>query len=453
MVFQKRTWLKGLSLLLCAVLLLPFLNACGSGPDDCAPEPDASAALPTTELRTAVYPEMPPFPASFEDREGFENWRKAVEAQDREEGYADGLEPFWEKSMQTFLGTDVQDNKVCSPMNIYLALGMLAEVTGGDSRQEILNLLGQPDTESLRAQASDVWNAQYQDDKAVTMVLANSLWLNENLKLKEEPLSVLADHYYASSFSGTPGSPEMDQALRTWLSKETAGLLDAQAEGVSLDPETILSLASAIRYQVKWEKEFEKSLTAPREFKGSSGTVTRDFLHRLDTGTFYWASQFSAVALNAKNNGGSMVLLLPDPEMTPEQLLKDPETFQFLRSPWDWSRQKVVKIDFAMPKFDIASDLDLSSGLQAMGISQVFTKEADFTPLTDQQALLSGCSHAARVAVDEEGITAAAYTILEMAGCAEPPEEIAPFILDRPFLFVLQSPDGLPLFAGIVNHP
>ena len=34
-----------------------------------------------------------------------------------------------------------------------------------------------------------------------------------------------------------------------------------------------------------------------------------------------------------------------------------------------------------------------------------------------------------------------------------PPEEVVDFVLDRPFLFVLASDDGLPLFAGTVAQP
>ena len=39
------------------------------------------------------------------------------------------------------------------------------------------------------------------------------------------------------------------------------------------------------------------------------------------------------------------------------------------------------------------------------------------------------------------------------AGAAPPPDQEMDFILDRPFLFVVESRDGLPLFAGIVNQP
>ena len=63
--------------------------------------------------------------------------------------------------------------------------------------------------------------------------------------------------------------------------------------------------------------------------------------------------------------------------------------------------------------------------------------------------------HAVRVGIDEEGVTGAAYTVIEPTyGSAGPQiKKKVDFILDRPFLFVITSRDGLPLFTGIVNEP
>jgi len=61
--------------------------------------------------------------------------------------------------------------------------------------------------------------------------------------------------------------------------------------------------------------------------------------------------------------------------------------------------------------------------------------------------------HAARVAIDEEGVLAAAFTVMERdAAAAEIPQEID-FVLNRPFFFCIESKDGIPLFTGIVNEP
>ena len=40
-----------------------------------------------------------------------------------------------------------------------------------------------------------------------------------------------------------------------------------------------------------------------------------------------------------------------------------------------------------------------------------------------------------------------------MGGSGMPPEDEVDFTLDRPFLFVLTSAAGQPLFAGVVNLP
>ena len=81
--------------------------------------------------------------------------------------------------MEVFLSGAGEENRVYSPLNVYMALAMLAEVTGGESRAQVLNLLGSDSLESFRSQASDLWNDHYCDDGATTSILASSLWLDE----------------------------------------------------------------------------------------------------------------------------------------------------------------------------------------------------------------------------------------------------------------------------------
>ena len=67
---------------------------------------------------------------------------------------------------------------------------------------------------------------------------------------------------------------------------------------------------------------------------------------------------------------------------------------------------------------------------------------------------LSQAEHAVRVAIDEKGCTAAAYTVMAMSGGgSQPPDNVIDFVLNRPFLFVITDAAGLPLFTGIVRQP
>ena len=111
-----------------------------------------------------------------------------------------------------------------------------------------------------------------------------------------------------------------------------------------------------------------------------------------------------------------------------------------------------------MPKFDIASQLDLIDGLKALGVTDVFDPAvSDFTPMTtdtEMPIVVSEATHAARIKVDEDGVEAAAFTLMEPGDAAPmPPDEEIHFTLDRPFLFSVITGDGLPLFAGLVNVP
>ena len=113
-------------------------------------------------------------------------------------------------------------------------------------------------------------------------------------------------------------------------------------------------------------------------------------------------------------------------------------------------------VNLAVPKFDVSSDLNLSGGLSSLGITDVFNNQtADFSPVMEdaENVFLADVKHASRVKIDEEGCTAAAYTVMRMAGAAMPPKETVDFILNSPFVFVLTGADGMPLFVGVVNDP
>ena len=459
--------------MLAAVLAFMSLAGCGgqvpggNAPD--GPETDQAAdvsALDGHKLAEAVYPEREPYPDEMDfvdentgefDDEGFsaayDRWwtqRRAVwDVPD-----ADGkcLESFSRRASRQFLSGADGKNRTVSPVNLYLALAMLAEITEGESRGQILELLDAETAEEVRTHAANLWNLCYSNDGAVTTILANSLWLQDGMDYRQETLDRLAKDYFASSYSGVMGSEEYNQALQAWLNQQTGGLLKEQAAGIRLSPETVLALASTLYYRAKWQNEFSESATAQAVFHGSGGEEPWDFLNSSSYGGYYWGEKFGATALSL-NEGGSMWLILPDEGVTVEELLADEETFDLVQSRGTWENHKYLKINLSLPKFDVVSDLDLIEGLKAMGVEDVFDSgRSDFSPLMDEDGLfLSEAKHASRVKIDEKGVEAAAYTVMAVAGAAMPPEEEMDLVFDRPFLFALTSKTGLPLFVGVVN--
>ena len=433
-------------------------------------------------LALAAYPEMHPYPRQDDyfsdytvesskdyDRD-YEAWRNDMDALRSGTDYTGLMDDFISRSTAQFLTDAGEGNRVYSPLNVYMALSMLAETAGGDSRQQILDLLQVDSIEALRARATALWKDNYRDDGTVTSILGNSLWLRDGFTYSQKVLDTLAKDYYASSFSGEMGSEDYNQALRDWLNGQTHGLLAEQAEGLEMEPETVLALASTLYFKAAWNSEFDKERTETDTFHAPGGDVDTDFMHKALEDTYYWGDHFAAVQLRFQE-GGSMWLILPDEGYTVDELLRSGEAMDFLLSDkygqWDekaqeyvgaWPGQKYLTINLSMPRFDVSSDLDLIDGLKALGVTDVFDMNvSNFDPLeasTDDPLYIGKAQHAARVKVDEDGCEAAAYTVMIMyAGAEAPPDDEVDFVLDRPFLFAVTGGSRLPLFVGSVNQP
>jgi len=405
-------------------------------------------------VATACYPTVAQYPGQY-DYDAYIAWsadQKALQGQP--DGYADSLQACWDRLLPALLAGDGTSNVACSPLNIYMALAMLAECTDGQSRQQLLTLLNAESIEASRLQAGQVWKAHYNNDGLSKSILGSSLWLQEDYGFDPATVDLLAENYYASVFRGDLGTAEMDAALQSWLNEQTGGLLRKQTQSVRFDPMTVLALATTIDYQVQWRDfQFSEKANTQGIFHGATGDTTETFMHtELSYGPYYWSEHFGAVSLPLED-GSKMWLILPDEGVTPEEIAG--EVAAFLADP-NKKDQKRIRVNLALPKFDVSSQRDVADTLQQLGVTDVFDSgKADFSPIlpADDGGYVSSINHAARVVIDEKGVTAAAFTVIMRAGAGMPPEDQVDFTLDRPFLFCVESRDGLPLFAGIVNEP
>ena len=90
-----------------------------------------------------------------------------------------------------------------------------------------------------------------------------------------------------------------------------------------------------------------------------------------------------------------------------------------------------------------------------LGVRTCFTGGADFSAMTDTPAHISRVLQESHIGVDENGVTAAAYTMIVMAKSAaiHSERERVDFHLTRPFLYAIESRDGTVLFIGTVTSP
>ena len=415
-------------------------------------------ALPT-------YPDLPQYPAepAFDTEAAWERYQEEYDVywnawrDYRDETPALYDTPELEEALAAFTGESTalalagEDNRIYSPVSLWFALAMLAETTGGETRQQVLDALGASDLEQLRDWADILWHTLYQDDGTATTLLGNSIWLNENVTFHQDVLENLAEHYYASSYQVPMGTDEADQALADWVAEQTKGLIGADGKVLETTSDTLNVLASTLYFQAGWSDEFNDRLTEEDIFTSADGTETRiDFMHTTRDGSFLRQNGYQAASLGTK--GGTMTFVLPDEGVTPADLLADPD---FLTQLIQSENEIYGEVQWSVPKFDVDSTLNLKPTLEGLGITNVFDAgTSDFTPLTDLEPVwLDQAKQIARVKVDEKGVEAAAVTLMANAGAGAPPEDpkICVMDLNRPFLFIIRDGSAI-LFVGVVEQ-
>lgn len=435
-------------ILVCSVLVTTLVA--------CTP----SNAASNLAIAKPVYPEAVKAPgegATDKDFDAYQAYNeKRIEAG---KGNPKAMKAFYKKTLAQVLGaskaagSDSGKNAVYSPINVYLALAMLAETTDGNSRQQLLDLLGEKSISSLRKRVQNLFIANYQDDGECTSLLANSLWMNEALKYNQKTLETLAKKHYAYSFAGKPGSKEMNKALQGWINEQTHDLLKDQAASLELDPSTVLALVSTIYYKAVWSEQFNKEATDQKTFHVPTGDKKVDMMHLVESFPYYTGKNFEAVALPLRNSG-SMWFFLPKKGVTPAKLASDAEVLSLLTDTENYKDFSYPQVTLSLPKMDAVSDTDLIKDLKKLGVTDIFGSGGNFSPLMEDAAniFVSQIEHAARVKTDEDGVEAAAFTAIVLSKAALPTQRVT-FTVDRPYYFAITGYTGDLLFTGVVNDP
>ena len=389
----------------------------------------------------------------------YDAWREARDQ--REALLKETVDPIFDfaelASREVLSGVDAT-NRVWSPINAYIALAMTAELTGGETQQEVLDVLGVSDLRDLRLRMSAVWESIYEDNGKEISVLANSLWLDKDVDYEQEVMDSLAYYYYASVYQGDLGSDRTNRDIANWLNNQTGGFLKDRTGKVDLIPNSMLALVSTIYFQSQWKDQFDRNDNTQEMFHAVSGDLECTFMNAdLRQMNYYWAEDYGAVQLFLEN-GSYMWFILPDEDKTVDDVLSGGDYMNMITQNGEFpdENHKWMKVNLSVPQFDVSASTDLKAALQNMGLTKIFEPLGnDFSPSIDSEipVYLDSINQDTRVVIDEEGVTAASYILLEFgAGAAMPPDEIIDFVLDRPFVYAITS-DQIPLFVGTVNMP
>lgn len=358
------------------------------------------------------------------------------------------------------------ENLIASPYSAWLPLAALVNGCSGEAQEQLLKVIGEAgiDAETLN-QAVKAINAglsqeerqksyeEYGETFESPLKIANALFVQKDAAVNQTFEQLFSDNYDGKLFSVDFSDSSAANAINSWASEKTDEKITEIVD--SFDAGTVVAIANALYFSDSWSSQFLEENTTDGTFHGAKQDENAAFMNQeLSDGIYYEDETMQAVVLWT-TSGGQMVLCLPKDGYSAEEALQSLTTEKL---------QKIREADYrcvqlSLPKFKLESNVfSIKEALEAMGVPLMQATDAALTGVLENESLyISSALQSAMVEVDENGLTAAAVTVMGLEKMALMPEtDPIELTFDRPFAFVLtgngEDAGDQILFTGVVNH-
>lgn len=343
-------------------------------------------------------------------------------------------------------------NVVWSPFSVASALALAARGAAGPTRDELLLLLLGDKSAQIEDLIRALGEAEHVDHKGRSgeppeIAVSNTLWADEKIQIRSEFAEALTD-MPSGAVRSAPLRAEPERArelINNDVAQTTHDLIPELIPTGVIRPDTVAALVNALYLKVAWLQKFDEKATEPRDFHTPTGTkrVPTMFV-RGEREHFGYARVpgWQVVRIRTVGNADAFVLL-PDGEL-PESvdattLLAAPE-----RHP----------VHLRMPKLNLKLQAPLTDILELLGVTTMFTANAEFPGITDAPLAVHAVLHETVLKMDEQGFEGAAATAVMMRLLSMSTREPVDVTVDRPFLLLIRHrPTGVIYFSARVTDP
>lgn len=339
---------------------------------------------------------------------------------------------------------------VCSPFSIASGLSMIANGAEGITKESLLDVLGYKNfsIKEVNGYYAKISEALKGADKTVDFFPANAMWYDEALSIKDDFTSSLSRSYSAAAHNVDFGKGNATDEINRWYKNHTEGKIDKMFD--HLNPDVNLILTNALCFDAAWKTpSFD---TKASKFNHGDGT-TSDVVMLFDdlrAAAYNHTDDFQCLELEYGNGAFVLDLILP------REGLSLSEASEIITDEyWETDLSKLyynINVKMEFPKFHISSKDDMTEILSNIGLSDLFSRDADFSGITDTDLDLAMFSHACTIDVTEEGtkvVSSSGAVFEDPIAPLIDPDATYSFIADRPFMFFIREKStGVILFMG-----
>lgn len=361
-------------------------------------------------------------------------------------------------------------NLAISPVSVYMALALATECSNGNTRQELLNAVGVTYEEVLSftkylyaLSNKEFYYTNNWGTKKVSAFseLANSIWAQKDVELKEQGVKTLSSEYNCDFFSADFTTKNAQKQINAYIKDKTHGLIDANLE---LSPETLITIINTFYLKEIWNKDGDplKFTDDKYDFINADGSTKATKLLKgyYSQGQVFEGENYTSF-FTTTNHGYQIKFILPNDGYSLESVftvdniyaINNVSDYNYI----DHENKLLHNTRVFFPEYKADFDGNIASILkQSFGINKLFDVfSCDFTNITNEPVYCDGVIHKCSLNVNAHGIEGAAVTVMPMAGAAGPGEYVPvyhDYIIDKAFGYVITDSLGAVLFAGVVNN-
>lgn len=324
-------------------------------------------------------------------------------------------------------------NIMFSPTSLNFALGMIAEGAKGETKEVLSAYLGTSDFASYAKEYLDKIQAYNTEDESYgyqsKVKIADAVWMDDGLTLQEKFKNTVSNSFGAEvkavDFSATE---ETCDIINSWCDKNTEGLIPKIVTPDLINDNTGLCLTNSLYFESGWSGEPWNVSDTEENFGKIEKTK-----YMTCTGDQYYENDKSTAFGRDYANGLSFIGILPNDEG--DFTLEDLDISGLLKSNPEYDA-----VDCKMPKLNFETSTVLNDMLSNLGLDNIFSSNADFSGIADQNVNVDTILQKTKLELDENGTKAAAVTAVTME-CMSAAVEDEPIIktveLTRPFAFLI----------------
>ena len=324
-------------------------------------------------------------------------------------------------------------NIMFSPTSLNFALGMIAEGAKGETKEVLSAYLGTSDFASYAKEYLDKIQAYNTEDESYgyqsKVKIADAVWVDNGLTLQEKFKNTVSNSFGAEvkavDFSATE---ETCDIINSWCDKNTEGLIPKIITPDLINDNTGLCLTNSLYFESGWSGEPWNVSDTEENFGKIEKTK-----YMTCTGDQYYENDKSTAFGRDYANGLSFIGILPNDEG--DFTLEDLDISGLLKSNPEYDA-----VDCKMPKLNFETSTVLNDMLSNLGLDNIFSSNADFSGIADQNVNVDTILQKTKLELDENGTKAAAVTAVTME-CMSAAVEDEPIIktveLTRPFAFLI----------------